>query len=96
MAKDDDNVYLESIPSPHENSNNGQRDCLSSEAADSRAMDSSPIGGDADIKVIDLRVASRDPSSISEDTHLTATDVFTLQLVRLVHGLITRMNAASA
>ena len=56
MSDDSDDVDIEAFAKPHENLDDAKRDARDSEAADARAMDSSSIGGDEGMKVMDRQI----------------------------------------
>jgi hypothetical protein len=56
VSDEPDDVDIEAFPNPHENLDDAERDARDSEAVDSRAMDSSRIGGDEGMKVMDRQI----------------------------------------
>ena len=56
MSDDPDDVDIEAFDNPHENLDDAERGTRDSEAADSRAMDSSCIGGDEGMKRMDRKI----------------------------------------
>ena len=56
MSDDSDEVDIEAFANPHEKLDDAERDARDSEPADSRAMDSSRIGGDEGMKLMDRQI----------------------------------------
>ena len=56
ISDDSDDVDIEAFADAHENLDDAERDARDSEVADSRAMDSSCIGGDEGMKGMDQQI----------------------------------------